>query len=64
MLRKKGKLKQKRKTVGSGFIKKMSSLTLGSDKTEILHNIMLGKGVFVSFLFMNHLGFSSIIQIH
>lgn len=34
MLRKKGKLKQNRKTVGSAFIKKTSSLMLGSDKIK------------------------------
>lgn len=45
MLRKKGKLKQKRKPVGSGFMKK-TSLTLGSDKTDKFY--ILAKGVFVS----------------
>lgn len=49
MLRKKRKLKQKRETVGSGFIKNTSSLTLGSDKTEILCNTTVEKGVFFCF---------------
>lgn len=42
MLRKKGRLKQKRKAVGSAYLKMMSSLTLGSDKTETFYVTLHG----------------------